>query len=238
MIPEWLSRTGLLLGEETLQRFAKSHVCVVGLGGVGAYVAEMLCRTGIGEMTLIDGDVVSLSNINRQLPALHTTIGQSKAKLLGERFEAIAQQIKLHVIDRFMTEEDLKTLLAENSYDFVVDAIDTLAPKIALICEAKRREIPIISAMGAGGKCDLSTITITDISKTYQCGLAKAVRSRLKSAGIVRGVPVVFSPEIVKKSAVIPTEDEPNKRSTVGTVSYFPAVFGCYMAAYVIQNIR
>lgn len=237
MNSEWLTRTTLLLGEDSMRRLAEKHVCVVGLGGVGAYAAEMICRTGIGELTIIDGDTVSPSNINRQLPALHSTVGQSKADVLAARFKDIAPDLKLHVIDRYMTADDITALFDANRFDFVVDAIDTLAPKIALIGRAYSDRIPVISAMGAGGKTDPSQITITDISKTYQCALSKVVRKRLKEKGIVKGVPVVFSPEIVKKESVILTEGELNKRSTVGTVAYLPAVFGCYMASYVIQNI-
>lgn len=237
MNSEWLTRTTLLLGEDSMRRLAEKHVCVVGLGGVGAYAAEMICRTGIGELTIIDGDTVSPSNINRQLPALHSTVGQSKADVLAARFKDIAPDLKLHVIDHYMTADDITALFDANRFDFVVDAIDTLAPKIALIGRAYSDRIPVISAMGAGGKTDPSQITITDISKTYQCALSKVVRKRLKEKGIVKGVPVVFSPEIVKKESVILTEGELNKRSTVGTVAYLPAVFGCYMASYVIQNI-
>lgn len=237
MNSEWLTRSALLLGEDRMRRLAEKHVCVVGLGGVGAYAAEMICRTGIGELTIIDGDTVSPSNINRQLPALHSTMGQLKANVLAARFTDIAPDLKLHVIGRYMTADDIAALFDANCFDFVVDAIDTLAPKIELIGRAYADRIPLISAMGAGGKTDPSQITITDISKTYQCALSKVVRKRLKEKGIVKGVPVVFSPEIVKKESVVLTEGEPNKRSTVGTVAYLPAIFGCYMASYVIQNI-
>ena len=233
---EWLSRTALLLGEESISRFSARHVLIVGLGGVGAYAAEMICRAGIGEMTIIDGDIVSLSNINRQLPATHSSVGEKKAGVLERRFKDINPEIRLNVITDFLDEDAMKNLLENNRYDFIVDAIDTLAPKIALISNAIFKDMPIISAMGAGGKTDPSQIRITDISKTYECPLAKVVRKRLKEMGIYKGLTVVFSPEKVNREAIIST-NERNKRSTVGTVSYLPAMFGCYMASHVIRNL-
>lgn len=234
---DWTGRTELLLGEEKMLRMAKAHVLVVGLGGVGAYAAEMICRAGVGKMTLVDADTVQPSNINRQLPALHATIGLRKAEVLAERFREINPEIELTVLPVFLEEADIPGLLDAERYDFIVDAIDTLAPKCSLICEALARNIRIISSMGAGAKSDITRVCFADIWDTYHCGLSKAVRKRLQKTGIKRKLPVVFSTEQANPKAVVAIEGEANKKSTVGTVSYMPAVFGCYLAEYVIRRL-
>jgi len=234
----WLDRTELLLGKERLEELKFSHVLIVGLGGVGAYAAEMLCRSGIGNLTIVDADTVHASNINRQLPALHSTIGQPKAALLEARLKDINPEANIIALQEFLKDERTIELLDNNRFDFVVDAIDSISPKVFLIYHSLMRKIPIISALGAGGKMDLSKIEITDISKTYQCALAKIVRKKLKDLGILNGLPVVFSSEPVSKESIILVEDEQNKKSSAGTISYLPAVFGCYLAQYVIMNIR
>lgn len=234
----WTDRTELLLGKDKMQRLKEAHVLVVGVGGVGAYAAEMLCRAGVGEMTLVDADTVGVTNINRQLPATHSTIGRSKVEVLAERFSDINPAIKLHVLPIYIKEEDVSELLEGISpYTFIVDAIDTIAPKCALIIEALKRGIPIVSSMGAGAKSDITQIRFADLWNTCHCGLAKAVRTRFKKAGIRRSVPVVFSTEQADRDAVITVEGEQNKKSTAGTVSYMPAVFGCYLAEYVIRKL-
>jgi len=229
----WQERTELLIGKDSLEQLKSFHVLVVGLGGVGACAAEMLCRAGIGNLTIIDADTIQPSNINRQLPALHSTIGQPKAKLLEKRLKDINPEANIIALQEFLKDERTVALLEKNKYDFVVDAIDSISPKVFLIYHSLVRKIPIISALGAGGKMDLSKIKITDISKTYQCALAKIVRKRLKDLGITKGLPVVFSSEPVKKEAII-LVNEQNKKSSTGTISYLPAVFGCYLAQYVI----
>lgn len=262
MESRWTERTTLLLGEEKMRRLAEAHVLVVGVGGVGAYAAEMLCRAGVGELTLVDADTIQPSNINRQLPALHSTIGRPKVDVLAERLRDINPDIRLHVLNKYVVAPGegkepsatevkesqsvitIATLLdsfAESSSfwgsRFVVDAIDTIAPKCALIMEALRRGIPIISSMGAGAKSDITQIRFADLWDTYHCGLAKAVRTRLKKEGMRRPLPVVFSTEQADRSAVITVEGEQNKKSTAGTISYMPAVFGCYLAEYVIRKL-
>jgi len=237
MSDNWLERTELLLGMQRLKQQETSHILIVGLGGVGAYTAEMLCRAGIGNLTIIDADIICPSNINRQLPALHSTIGQSKVALLEARLKDINPKVNIVALQEFLKDERIIELLENNKYDFIVDAIDSISPKVFLIYHALTRKIPIISAMGAGGKMDISKIKITDISKTYQCALAKVVRKRLKSLGIFKGLPVVFSTEPVNKNAIILLESEQNKKSSAGTISYLPAVFGCYLAQYVITNL-
>ena len=234
---KWTDRTALLLGDDKMQRLAAAHVLVVGVGGVGAYAAEMLCRAGVGELTIVDADTVNVTNINRQLPATHDTIGRLKTEVLGQRFRDINPDIRLHELPMYLKEEEVPALLDAAQYTFIVDAIDTIAPKCALISEALRRGIPIVSSMGAGAKSDITQIRFADLWDTYHCGLAKAVRTRLKKEGLRRSLPVVFSTEQADRRAVITVEGEQNKKSTAGTISYMPAVFGCYLAEYVIRKL-
>ena len=237
MLEDWKQRTRLLLGEEKMERLQQAHVLVVGLGGVGAYAAEMIGRAGVGRMTIVDADTVQPTNINRQLPALHSTMGREKAEVLAARFKDINPDIQLTVLPVFLKDDNIPELLDAARYDFVVDAIDTLAPKCYLITEALKRHIKIVSSMGAGAKSDITQIRFADIWDTYHCGLSKAVRKRLQKLGIKRKLPVVFSTEQADPKAVLLTEDEQNKKSTCGTVSYMPAVFGCYLAEYVIKRL-
>lgn len=234
---DWKQRTRLLLGEEKMERLQQAHVLVVGLGGVGAYAAEMICRAGVGRMTIVDADTVQPTNINRQLPALHSTMGREKAEVLAARFKDINPDIQLTVLPVFLKDDNIPELLDAARYDFIVDAIDTLAPKCYLIAEALKRHIKIVSSMGAGAKSDITQIRFAYIWDTYHCGLSKAVRKRLQKLGIKRKLPVVFSTEQADPKAVLLTEDEQNKKSTCGTVSYMPAVFGCYLAEYVIKRL-
>ena len=234
---DWQQRTRLLLGDEKTERLRRAHVLVVGLGGVGAYAAEMICRAGVGQMTIVDADTVQPTKINRQLPALHSTMGLKKAEILEARFRDINPDLKLKVLPLFLKDENIPELLDAASYDFVVDAIDTLAPKCHLIAETLKRRIRIVSSMGAGAKSDITQVRFADLWDTYHCGLSKAVRKRLQKMGIKRKVPVVFSTEQADPNAVLLTEEEMNKKSTCGTVSYMPAVFGCYLAEYVIRRL-
>lgn len=234
---DWKQRTRLLLGEEKSERLRQAHVLVVGVGGVGAYAAEMLCRAGVGRLTLVDADTVQPTNINRQLPALHSTLRQPKVEVLAARFRDINPEVELTVLPVFLKDENIPQLLDAARYDFVVDAIDTLAPKCHLIAEALRRRIKIVSSMGAGAKSDITQVRFADVWDTYHCGLSKAVRKRLQKMGIRHKLPVVFSTEQADPKAVLLTDDERNKKSTCGTVSYMPAVFGCYLAEYVIRRL-
>ncbi len=233
----WNTRTELLLGNEQMKYLAKCHVLVVGLGGVGAYAAELVCRAGIGKMTIVDADTVNKSNINRQLPALHSTIGKHKAEVIGERLLDINPELQLTIINEFIRDERTEEILASACFDFIIDAIDSLSPKVFLLYHALKQQIPIISSMGAGAKTDPSLVRIADISKTMNCGLAKAVRKRLRHKGINRGIPTVFSMEIPYADAILEVENLECKRTITGTVSYMPAIFGCFLASYVIQNI-
>ena len=233
----WKQRTALLLGEEKTERLRNAHVLVVGLGGVGAYAAEMICRAGVGRMTIVDADTVQPTNLNRQLPALHSTLGIPKANILEARFKDINPELELKVLPVFLKDENIPELLDAARYDFIVDAIDTLSPKCYLIYYALQRRIKIVSSMGAGAKSDITQVRFADLWDTYHCGLSKAVRKRLQKMGVKRKVPVVFSTEQADTNAVLLTDDEMNKKSTCGTVSYMPAVFGCYLAEYVIKRL-
>lgn len=233
----WNTRTELLLGKERMEYLAGSHVLVVGLGGVGAYAAEQICRAGIGRMTIVDADTVNESNINRQLPALHSTLGESKAEVMARRLKDINPALELTVVNEFLRDERTEMILSAAPYQFVVDAIDSLSPKVYLLYHAFQKHIPVVSSMGAGAKTDPAQVRLADISKTTDCALAKAVRKRLRGLGIQKGIPVVFSTEPADPKAVIEVENEMCKRTTTGTVSYMPAIFGCYLASYVIRNI-
>lgn len=233
----WQQRTELLLGEDKMARVRKAHVLVVGLGGVGAYAAEMICRAGVGKMTIVDADTVQPSNINRQLPATHSVIGRSKAEVLAERFLDINPELELKVLPVYLKDEVIPELLDSEHFDFIVDAIDTVAPKCYLIYHALRRKLKIVSSMGAGAKKDITQVRFSDLWETYHCGLSKAVRKRLQKMGMKHSLPVVFSTEQADGNAVILVDDERNKKSTTGTISYMPAVFGCYLAEYVLRKL-
>lgn len=237
MSQEWKSRTALLLGEDRMNYLSGCHVLVVGLGGVGAYAAEQLCRAGIGKMTIVDADTVNESNLNRQLPALRSTIGRPKVEVVAQRLLDINPELELTVHNEFIRDERTEAILNETNYQFVVDAIDSLSPKVFLLYHALRRQIPVVSSMGAGAKTDPSQVRIADISKTQNCALAKAVRKRLRTLGVNKGIDAVFSTEMANPDAVIEVDDEQCKRTTTGTISYMPALFGCFLSAHVLRNI-
>ena len=229
---KWLERTELLLGREKLERLRRSRVLVVGLGGVGAYAAEMIARAGVGA----DADVVSESNINRQLIALHSTVGRPKTEVMAERLRDINPDIDLRTVARFIKDDETYALLDSDRFDYVVDAIDTLSPKLALIIGAMERGIPLVSSMGAGAKTDPARMEIADISATHHCPLAHMLRKRLHKAGIRSGFTAVFSPEPVREGAVVLCEEQ-NKKSNMGTISYIPAVFGIGCASVVVRGL-
>ena len=237
MSDNWKSRTELLLGKERMERLQNSHVLVAGLGGVGAYAAEEICRAGVGEMTIVDADTINESNLNRQLPALHSTLGRMKADVMAERLKDINPDLKLTVIKDFIRDEKTDQLLDSTHFDFVVDAIDTLSPKVFFIRACVQRGLKLVSSMGAGAKLDPEQVKITDISKSFNCHLARMVRKKLHPLGIRSGFAVVFLGEPADENAIIETEGEQNKLTTTGTVSYMTALFGCYLASYVLRNI-
>ena len=230
------SRTALLLGEEAVARLARAHVLVVGLGGVGGYAAEQLCRAGVGKLTLVDSDVVSLSNINRQIIATHSNVGRLKVDLFKERFGDINPMCEVLTVGEFMRDEKMVDLLEAESYDYVVDAIDTLSPKVFLLYHAYKMGLSIVSSMGSAGKLDPTAVHISDISKSHTCPLAAMVRKRLHRMGVEKGIKVVFSDEKVIMEAVV-DDPQQNKRTTIGTVSYLPPVFGCCCASVVVRDL-
>lgn len=236
MHEDWLSRTNLLLGQEKLELLKTKNVLIVGLGGVGAYAAETIARAGVGKMTIIDGDVVNLTNINRQLPALRANIGKKKARIMEERLMDINPQLNLTVIDEFIRDEFMHEIL-EPDYDYVLDAIDTLSPKVFLIHHTLARGHKLVSSMGAGGKIDPTKVQIVPLTKSYNCKFAFIVRKRLSKLGSKKDFPVVFSPEQVDISKVIEVEGEQNKKSIVGTISYMPAIFGLFCASVVLRDL-
>lgn len=236
MNDNWLERTSLLLGEEKLELLRRANVLVVGLGGVGAYAAEMIARAGVGRMTVADADVVSATNINRQLIALHSTIGREKSELVAERLRDINPEIELTVVGRFIKDDETDALLDSDRFDYVVDAIDTLSPKLALIKGALDRGIPLVSSMGAGAKTDPTRMEICDIARTHHCPLAHMLRKRLHKIGIRTGFRAVFSPEPVREGAMELCEEQ-NKKSNTGTISYIPALFGIGCASVVVRDL-
>ena len=233
----WQDRTQLLIGEQGIERLKNSHVLVVGLGGVGAYAAEQLARAGIGKMTIVDGDVVSITNRNRQLLALRSTLGRPKAEVMAERIRDINPEVELEIVNQYMKDEAIIELVSK-PYDFIVDAIDTVAPKVFLLYYAKQNNQRIVSCMGAGGKYHPEKIQIADISQSNHCRLAFYIRKRLHRLGVQDGITVVFSPEPVDDSAILKNvEGEQNKVSNVGTISFMPAAFGIFCASVVINGL-
>ena len=237
MIPYWMSRTQLMLGDEKMEQLMHKNVLVIGLGGVGAICAEMIVRAGVGKITIVDNDTVDASNINRQIQALHSNVNMQKAKVLSARLLDINPALDLTVHEMYIKDEITTELLKSAPWDYVVDCIDTLSCKVFLITQCLEMKLPIVSSMGAGGKVDPSQIKVTDISKTYVCNLARYVRKRLQSVGIKKGLKVVFSPEKADQDKIIVTEKAFPKKSIIGTLSYMPAMFGCTVASVVIRDL-
>lgn len=233
----WLSRTELITGRKGLEKLSQKHVLVVGLGGVGSFAAEFICRSGVGEMTIIDGDSVDISNCNRQLPATQKNVGQSKAEWMEERLLSINPNLKIHTMKKFLDPGAMNELLQANEFDYVVDCIDSLSPKLHLIEGSFRRGFPLVSSMGAGGKVDPTQIRVVDIADTYECKLARMVRKRLKSKKIYTGFKAVFSSETVRKESLMMTDGSNFKKSAYGTMSFLPAAFGCSCAATVVNDL-
>lgn len=234
----WLSRTQLLIGEEALEILRNKHILIVGMGGVGSYAAEYICRAGINKMTIVDGDTIEETNRNRQLPAVISAEGQPKVSYMAERIKDINADIDLIVYQNYLVEEKIIEILEAQHYDYVIDAIDTITPKIALIKNCLQKKIKIISAMGAGGKLDPTQIKIDDIWKTYHCTLAQQVRKTLRKWKIKGKFKTVFSTEIPNKANLAYTSEEVrHKKSYLGTISYMPSLFGAFCASVVIRDL-
>lgn len=227
----------MLLGSDALKRLSESRALVVGLGGVGAYATEMLARAGVGELVLLDSDVVGDTNRNRQLVALTSTVGRLKCDVLKERLMDINPEIRITTVPEYLTEANAAELvMSAGRPDVVVDAIDTLSPKIALIQFCLKENLRLVSSMGSGAKKDATKLHVDDISKTFQCPLAHMLRKRLHKLGIREGFKAVFSSELPARESVT-LEESRNKKSQVGTISYMPAVFGCVCAQAAIGEL-
>jgi tRNA A37 threonylcarbamoyladenosine dehydratase len=233
----WLGRTQLLIGKDALTKLAQSHVMVVGLGGVGSYAAEFIARSGVGKMTIIDGDVVDPTNRNRQLPALATNHGVSKADIMAERLKAINPELELHVVKSFINPEMVEALMQQQP-DYTIDAIDSITPKLTFITQAYKNNLRMVSSMGAGAKLDPTQLQVVDISKTRICPFAHQIRKTLKRKFNIRnGIKVVFSPEEPIKESLMLTDGSNYKKSAYGTISYLPAVFGAVCASVAIRDL-
>lgn len=234
-------RSQLLLGVDTHQQLSNTHILIAGLGGVGSFVAEAIARAGIQTITLIDHDRVDPSNINRQLVALHSTIDEKKVDIMADRIKDINPAISMHTIDGFISVENVNELLSASRFDYVIDCIDSIKCKAALVIAAQQLNIPVISAMGAGGRIDASQCTITTLKKTHTCPLAKNMRRAVKKQRGNLNYPVVFSTEVPVKGsqhiAIYRDGKEAQPRSVNGTISYLPGLIGLMMAGHVIQQL-
>ncbi|KIA89286.1 tRNA threonylcarbamoyladenosine dehydratase [Kaistella jeonii] len=237
MQKNWLERTELLIKGNGIEKLQNANLLIVGLGGVGSFAAEFLARAGVGKMTIVDGDIVDITNINRQLPALHSTIGKSKVEIVAERLLDINPKLELLKINEFLNPEKMEEVIDSQKFNYILDCIDSVTPKVTLLLMARRRKIKVVSCMGAGGKVDPAKVMVRDISKTYNCFLAKQVRKRLKKENIDKGIRCVFSNEIQSEESLEMTDGANYKRSFYGTISYIPAIFGLYAAAEVINYI-
>ncbi|WP_300489007.1 tRNA threonylcarbamoyladenosine dehydratase [Flavobacterium sp.] len=233
---EWTERAELLFKKEGLEKLKNANVLIVGMGGVGSFAAEFIARAGVGKMTIVDGDTVDITNINRQLPALHSTVGQPKVKIVGDRLLDINPELELTRIEEFLSPERAFELITPE-FDYVLDCIDSITPKLNLILAAKRKKVKIISNMGAGGKLLASKVVVKDISKTDVCPLAKTIRKRLKKEGISTGVKAVFSTEKPDESSLKMTDGQNFKKSFFGTNSWMPALFGLHAAETVVRYL-
>lgn len=233
---EWTERAELLFKKEGLEKLQKANILVVGMGGVGSFAAEFIARAGVGKMTIVDGDIVDITNINRQLPALHSTVGQPKVKIVGDRLLDINPELQLTRLEEFLTPERAFELVSKD-YDYVLDCIDSITPKLNLLIAAKRKKVKIISNMGAGGKFSSSKVMVRDISRTDVCPLAKTIRRRLKKEGISKGIKAVFSAETPDETSLKMTDGKNYKRSFYGTNSWMPALFGLLAAETVVKHL-
>ena len=233
---KWKERAELLFKEEGILKLQNANVLIVGLGGVGSFAAEFLARAGVGSMTIVDGDTIDITNINRQLPALHSTVDQAKVTIVGDRLMDINPELKLTKIQEFLSPERAYEIISPE-FNYVLDCIDSLTPKLSLIIAAKRKKVKLISSMGAGGKSEASKVKVSDISNTKFCPLAKNIRKRLKEAGIDKGIKAVYSTEMPLPSSLKLTDGTNYKKSFYGTNSWMPGLFGLHAAETVVKHI-
>jgi tRNA A37 threonylcarbamoyladenosine dehydratase len=236
-IKPWMGRTQILLGEEKLYKLINANVLVVGLGGVGGIAAEMIARSGVGKMTIVDADTVDPTNRNRQIPALKSTEHLLKAEVLAQRLLDINPDLQLTVIPEYFRDSLTHSVLDKGNFDYALDCIDTLSPKVFFIKACIDRKIPIVSSMGAGSKVDPTQLKVADISETHTCHLARYVRKYLHKLGIYTGLKTVFSAEPRLNGSKVVIQEGRNKKSVVGTISYMPAVFGCTVASVAIRDL-
>ena len=238
MTSEAFSRTELLLGTHGLQRLQSARVLIAGIGGVGSYAAEALVRAGVGSLTLIDGDTVHPSNLNRQILALNSTIGKPKVEVMAERLQDINPASCIIPCHLLLTPENITDQLGTD-YNLVLDAIDTFSAKLALLNSCVRQQIPVISSMGAAGKLAPDQVRIADIADSHGCRLARKIRKELRKSGISNGITVVFSAEAC--GAVVSAEeradDGDDTRRPLGSISYLPGIFGLFMAGEAIRRL-
>lgn len=233
---KWLERTELLIKPEGIEKLQRAHVLVIGLGGVGSYAAEFLARAGVGRMTIVDGDIVDTTNRNRQLHAMASTVGLPKVALMAERLLDINPDLQLTSLQEFLLPDRIQSLITPE-FNYVVECIDSITPKLNVILTTRRQKIPLISSMGAGGKLDPSKIRVTDISKSFSDPLARTVREYLRNRGVTKGVRVVFSSETPPDGSLRLTDGTNFKKSYYGTISYIPALFGLYAASEVVRKL-
>lgn len=236
MTKKWLERTELLIKESGSEKLKNANILIVGLGGVGSFAAEFIVRAGVGSVTIVDGDDVDSTNINRQLPALHSTIGKMKADVVGERLLDINPNLNLKLLKKFLSPEEAYEIVS-SEYDYVIDCIDSVTPKLNLIVAGIRKKVKVVSCMGAGGKMDPSRVAVRDISAVRDCTLARSIKKKMKAMGLHKGARCVFSSEIQDKDSVFHTDGSNYKRSFYGTISFMPALFGLYAAAEVVNKL-
>ena len=232
----WLERTELLVKKEGIKKLHNANILIVGLGGVGSFTAEFIARAGVGKITIVDGDAFDETNKNRQLPALNSTVGKSKTTVIAERLKDINPDLKLTVLTEFLS-PDRAFEIVNKEYDYVMDCIDSITPKINLIVAAKRKKVKLISSMGAGGKLDASKVVVKDISKTKNCKMARALKKRLKDRKVNKGITAVYSEEVQIPESLALTNGTNFKKSYYGTISYMPAAFGLQASSFVINKI-
>ncbi len=237
MLDNWLERAELLMSNKGIQKLRNSNVLIIGLGGVGSFASEFIVRSGIGSLTIVDGDIVDSTNRNRQLPALVSTIGKYKVEVVGGRLLDINPKLNLTKINEFLIPERMEEVILSRNFDYIIDCIDSVSPKVDLILIAKKNKIKILSAMGAGGKVDPTKVKIRDLSKTKVCPLAKNIRKRLKKRNVDKGIRCVFSTEVNDHNSLQITDGTDYKQSYYGTNSYMPALFGLYAASEVIRKL-
>ena len=233
----WLSRTELLIGEKAIETLQNSHVLIVGMGGVGSYCAEYIARAGVGNLTIVDGDTIEATNRNRQLPALVSSEGESKAGWMAKHLKDINPTINLTVIQDYMVHSKLEEIITSQKYDYAVDAIDTITPKLAMIRNCLNHDLKLVSSMGAGGKLDPSKLKIADIWDTYNCPFAQQVRKNMKRWGIKKPLIAVFSSELPRRESIQLVEGQRHKKSFYGTISYIPSMFGAFCASVVVRDL-